>query len=58
MKIFETRPREIDFDLWVHCQNLLDDPRTLIISPENTFIMFGQEVGHILSGILGFRASN
>ena len=27
MKIIETRPREIDFVLWGHCQNLLDDPR-------------------------------
>ena len=23
------RPREIGFVLWDHCQNLLDDPRTL-----------------------------
>ena len=29
MKIIETRPREIDFVLWGHCQNLLDDPRKL-----------------------------
>ena len=27
MKIIETRPREIGFVLWDHCQNLLDDPR-------------------------------
>ena len=27
MKIIETRPREIGFVLWGHCQNLLDDPR-------------------------------
>ena len=28
VKIIETRPREIVFVLWDHCQNLLDDPRT------------------------------
>ena len=28
MKIIETRPRELGFVLWGHCQNLLDDPRT------------------------------
>ena len=28
MKIIETRPREIGFVSWGHCQNLLDDPRT------------------------------
>ena len=28
MKIIETRPREIGFVLWGHCQNLLDDPRS------------------------------
>ena len=27
MKIIETRPRDIGFVLWDHCQNLLDDPR-------------------------------
>ena len=27
VKIIETRPREIGFVLWGHCQNLLDDPR-------------------------------
>ena len=27
--IIETGPREIGFVLWGHCQNLLDDPRTL-----------------------------
>ena len=26
VKIIETRPREIGFVLWDHCQNLLDDP--------------------------------
>ena len=30
MKIIETRPREIGFVLWDHCQNLLDDPRILV----------------------------
>ena len=30
MKIIETGPREIDFVLWGHCQNLLDDPRTSV----------------------------
>ena len=30
MKINETHPREKGFVLWVHCQNILDDPR---ISP-------------------------
>ena len=30
MKIIEKRPREIDFVLWDHCQNLLDDPRRLV----------------------------
>ena len=29
MKVIETRPREIGFVLWGHCQNLLDDPRKL-----------------------------
>ena len=29
MKIIETGPREIGFVLWGHCQNLLDDPRTV-----------------------------
>ena len=29
MKVIDTRPREICFVLWGHCQNLLDDPRTL-----------------------------
>ena len=33
MKIIETRPREIGFVLWGHCQNLLDDPR--ILYPEH-----------------------
>ena len=32
MKIFETRPREIGFVLWDHCQNLLDDPRICVIN--------------------------
>ena len=27
MKIIETRPREIGFILWGHCENLLGDPR-------------------------------
>ena len=31
MKVIETRPREIGFVLWGHCQNLLDDPRRKII---------------------------
>ena len=31
MKVIETRPREIGFVLWGHCQNLLDDPRTLVV---------------------------
>ena len=30
MNIIETRPREIGFVLWDHCQNLLDDPRIYI----------------------------
>ena len=29
MKVIETRPIEIGFVLWGHCQNLLDDPRIL-----------------------------
>ena len=29
MKVIETRPRDIGFVLWGHCQNLLDDPRIL-----------------------------
>ena len=29
MNVIETRPREIGFVLWGHCQNLLDDPRKL-----------------------------
>ena len=28
VRIVETRPTEIGFVLWDHCQNLLDDPRT------------------------------
>ena len=31
MKIIEIRPREIDFVLWGHCQNLLDGSRTFQI---------------------------
>ena len=31
VKIIETRPREICFVLWDHCQNYLDDPRTKCI---------------------------
>ena len=30
MNIIETRPREIGFVLWGHCQNLLDDPRRIL----------------------------
>ena len=44
MKIIETRPKEIGFVLWGHCQNLLDDPRKgqaltlyLIETPINAF---------------------
>ena len=34
MKVIETRPREIGFVLWGHCQNLLDDPRRYnMVSP-------------------------
>ena len=29
MKIIEMRLREIGFVLWGHCQNFLDDPRSL-----------------------------
>ena len=29
MKVIETRPREIGFVVWGHCQNLLDDPRKI-----------------------------
>ena len=29
MKVIVTRPREIGFVLWGHCQNLLDDPRNM-----------------------------
>ena len=31
MKIIETRPREKGFVLWGHCQNLLDDPRSMLV---------------------------
>ena len=31
MNINETFPREKAFSLWGHCQNILDDPRILII---------------------------
>ena len=34
MKIIETRPREIGFVLWDHCQNLLDDPRIIVLPYE------------------------
>ena len=37
MKVIETRPREIGFVLWGHCQNLLDDPRTLVQSKNELF---------------------
>ena len=37
MKIIETRPREIDFVLWGHCQNLLDDPRIVHMKVSNSF---------------------
>ena len=30
MKIIETHPKEKDFVLWGHCQNILDDPRKLL----------------------------
>ena len=33
MKVIETRPREIGFVLWGHCQNLLDDPRIQVKPP-------------------------
>ena len=29
MKINETNPREKGFVLWGHCQNILDDPRSI-----------------------------
>ena len=29
MKSIEIHPREKGFVLWGHCQNILDDPRTL-----------------------------
>ena len=35
MKIIEIRPREIGFVLWGHCQNLLDDPRSVDKSHRN-----------------------
>ena len=35
MKVIETRPREIGFVLWGHCQNLLDDPRILAANATN-----------------------
>ena len=40
-------PREISFVLWGHCQNLLDDPRSMIASlpygpPVNTDIDYYQ----------------
>ena len=38
MKVVETRPREIVFVLWGHCQNLLDDPR---MKPFSSFLMMG-----------------
>ena len=31
MKVIETRPREIGFVLWGHCQNLLDAPRIMMM---------------------------
>ena len=30
VKVIETRPREIGFVLWDHCENLLDDPRSYV----------------------------
>ena len=32
--MIKTRPREIGFVLWGHCQNLLDDPRIYINVPK------------------------
>ena len=37
MKVIETRPREIGFVLWGHCQYLLDDPRILRKTIEGYF---------------------
>ena len=40
MKVIETCPREIDFVLWGHCQNLLDDPRIYKIMKKQFFNAF------------------
>ena len=46
MKILETRPREIGFVLWDHCQNLLDDPR------KQEFRLLDNEIDEVLSFFL------
>ena len=44
MKIIETRPREIGFVLWGHCQNLLDDPRISPSGPVQTSFQVDIEI--------------
>ena len=49
MKIIETRPREIFFALWDHCQNLLNDPRNC-----NKIISHGMAKIHQFKDICGY----
>ena len=50
MKIIETRPREIGFVLWGHCQNLLDDPRTLNKTRKRETVSYNKTIGAFFFG--------
>ena len=53
MKNIETRPREIGFVLWDHCQNLLDDPRSYHMPEKPKYFLLFMVYGFVILWFTG-----
>ena len=57
MEIIVTRPREIAFVLWGHCQILLADPRTIYLAKTKALISCAVTAQRICGFVLAYAKS-